>query len=73
MRSVADDLKRSHREEVRKLSAEQRIELALALGDADLAALQAARGIDRAAAVRLVKRQRQAGRTRSACMTAAIG
>jgi hypothetical protein len=73
MRSVADDVKRAHREEVSRLSAEQRIELALALGDADLEALQHARGIDRATAVRALRRQRQAGRTPSACMTAVIG
>jgi hypothetical protein len=73
MRSVADDVKRAHREEVARLSVEARIELALALGDADLEALQLARGIDRAAAQRAIKRQRQTGRTASACMNAIIG
>jgi hypothetical protein len=73
MRSVADDLKKGDRETAARLSAEQRVALALALGDADLDALQHARGIDRAAAIRVFERQRQAGRTPSACMRAVIG
>ena len=36
MRSVADDLKRLDREAAARLSAEQRVALALELGDADL-------------------------------------
>jgi len=73
MRSVADDLKQADREAIARLSVEKRIELALALGDGDLDALQQAKGIDRAAAIRVFERQRQAGRTPSACMRAVIG
>jgi hypothetical protein len=73
MRSVVDDLRRADLEAAARLSAEQRVALALALGDADLEALQHARGIDRAAAIRVFERQRQAGRTPSACMRAVIG
>jgi hypothetical protein len=73
MRSVADDLRRADREAAARLSPGQRIALALALGDADLDALQHARGIDRADAIRVFERQRQVGRTPSACMTAVIG
>jgi hypothetical protein len=73
MRSVADDLRHADLEAVARLSIEERIMLALALGDADLDALQHARGIDRAAAIRLVERQRQSGRNPSACMRAMIG
>jgi hypothetical protein len=73
MRSVADDLRRTDREAMARLSIEERIMLALALGDADLDTLQRARGIDRAEAVRVVERQRQSGRNPSACMRAVIG
>jgi len=73
MRSVADDLKHADRQAMARLSIEERITLALALGDADLDALQRARGIDRAEAVRVVERQRQSGRHPSACMRAVIG
>lgn len=73
MRSVADDLKQADREAMARLSVEERIALALSLGDSDLDALQHARGIGRAAAVRVFERQRQTGRTPSACMLAVIG
>jgi hypothetical protein len=73
MRSVADDLRHADREAMARLTIEERIMLALALGDADLDALQQARSIDRAAAVRVVERQRQSGRNPSACMRAVIG
>ena len=73
MRSVADLLRQADREAVAELSPEARIALALELGDADLETLQHARGIDRAEAVRVFQRQRQAGRTLSACMRAVIG
>jgi hypothetical protein len=73
MRSVADDLRRVDFEALARLSIGERIVLALALGDADLETLQHARGIDRAAAIRVFEQQRQAGRTHSACMSAVIG
>jgi hypothetical protein len=73
MASVADGLRQADREAVARLSGEERIALALMLGDADVEALQQARGIDRETAVRVIRRQRQAGRQPSACMSALLG
>lgn len=72
MASVADGLRCADRATVARLSDDERIALALTLGDADVEALQQARGIDREAAVRLIRRQRQAGRQPSACMSALL-
>jgi hypothetical protein len=72
MASVADELRRIDREALARLSGEERIALALALGDTDVEALQQARGIDRETAVRVIRRQRQAGRQPSACMSALL-
>lgn len=73
MRSVADEFRERDREAILKLSPEERIELALKLGDDDLAILCQTQGIDRETAIRLIQRRRQAGRTPSACMDALIG
>ncbi len=68
MRSVADDLRKELDQRVRDLALERRIELAFELGERDLALLQAAQGVDRATALRIIRQQRQAGRRRSKCM-----
>jgi hypothetical protein len=61
------------REAVLKLSIQERIELALQLGDEDLAVFCQTQGVDRETAVRLLQRRRQAGRIPSKCMSDLIG
>lgn len=73
MRSVADELRYQDREAVMRLSASDRVALALSLGERDAAALGKAHGLTRDEAVRAIERQRQAGRCPSACMRAIIG
>ena len=73
IRSVAEDLRKSDREAVLKLSIEERVELALRLGDEDLDLFCRTQGLDRETAVRVLQRRRQAGRRPSRCMTEIIG
>ena len=68
MHSVADDLRTELDQRVRELPLERRIELAFELGERDLALLQAAQGVDRATALRIIRQQRQIGRRHSKCM-----
>ena len=68
MRSVADEFRERDRKTVQALSVQERIELALSLGDADLEIFCQTRGVDRETGVRLLRRQRQAGRTPSKVM-----
>jgi hypothetical protein len=67
MSRVADQLRAEVRGAGPARSAEERVLLALRLGDSDAAILAAARGIDRAEARRILRAQRQAGRRRSRC------
>lgn len=73
MRSVADDLKKKDREEILKLSVEERLRRAFALGEIALEAFRQAQGVDRETALRLLKRRRQASRRPSKCMNDLIG
>jgi hypothetical protein len=73
MRSVADDLRDDLRQSLQDLSLDERMELAFRLGDEGVAAFQEANGLDREAAVRLLQRRRQAGRTPSRCLSELIG
>jgi len=73
VRSVADDLRRRDREAVFELSPRERIALALQLGERDLELFCRTQGLERAAAVRILRRRRQAGRRPSRCMTEIIG
>lgn len=73
MRSVADDLRKKDREEILKLSAEERLHRAFALGEIALEAFRQAQGIDRETAIRLLQRRRQASRRYSKCMMDLIG
>lgn len=73
MKSIADDLRVELREETRQLSAQERIELALRLGEEGLERFRQAHGLDRETAVRLLERRRQAGRIPSKCMSELIG
>lgn len=73
MGSVADQLRQRDRQRVLEMPVEERIELALRLGEEALEAFAAAQGVDRATAVRLLQRRRQAGRRPSRCMEEIIG
>lgn len=73
MKSVADDLRDELREEVRRLSVEERIQLGLRLGEEGLERFRQANGLDRETAVRLLERQSQVGRIFSKCMSDLIG
>jgi hypothetical protein len=69
MRSVADDLRDELQDEVLHLSFEERMALALRLGERGLEIFCQASGLDRETAIRELQRQRQAGRTPSKCMS----
>ncbi|MFL6197109.1 MAG: hypothetical protein ACJ75H_23185 [Thermoanaerobaculia bacterium] len=73
MRSVADELRERDRAAIRRLSPQERIELALKLGDEDLATFCQAQGVDRETGLRILQRRRQAGRTPSKCISDLIG
>lgn len=73
MKSVADDLRAELREEINRLSVEERLELMLRLGEEGLELFRQANGLDRETAIRLLQRRRQAGRTPSKCMSELIG
>jgi hypothetical protein len=67
MRSVVDELREETRRQIADLSPVARIDLALALGDADLARLCDARQISVEAARAIIARSRRAGRRLSRC------
>lgn len=73
MRSVADDLREELQEEALLLSFEERMALALRLGERGLEMFRQANGLDRETAFRELQRQRQAGRIPSKCMSDLIG
>ena len=73
MRSVADELRARDREALLKLSFEERLEIAFALGEEDLTRFCEAQGVDRETGIRLLQRRRQAGRRPSKCMENLIG
>lgn len=65
MGSVADKVRASDRQRALRLSPAARVAEALALGERDLQAYQIARGLDRATALRDLRRKRHLGRPRS--------
>ena len=71
--SVAEEASRAERARVAALSASERVALALALGERDLAAWCAARGVDRETGRLELERRRQAGRRPSRCIEALLG
>jgi hypothetical protein len=73
MRSVADALREELQDEILRLPFEERMALALRLGERGLEMFCQATGLDRKAAIRELQRQRQAGRTPSKCMSELIG
>lgn len=72
MRSVADEVRREHAERSAALAPEERIRLALQLGELELELYCRREGLDRAAAVRQIRMQRQVGRRLSRCMLEAL-
>ncbi len=62
MRSVADDLRSETARRVLEMTPADRVELALRLGDEDVALLRAARDLSEADARMTIRRARQAGR-----------
>lgn len=72
MRSVAEEVRGRDRA-IQQLSAHERVELALHLGQLDLEAFCASHGLDRASGLHRLRRQRQQGRGYSACMTLKAG
>lgn len=73
MRSVADDLRDELQEDLLRLSVEERMALALRLGERGLEMFRQANGLDRETALREIQRQQQAGRRSSKCMSEVIG
>ena len=64
---LADQLKQEQRERFAKMSPADRVALAERLGREGLAAYMSANRIDRAAAIRAIKRSRRNGRKPSRC------
>jgi hypothetical protein len=69
MRSVADELREETRRELSHMTPAARLELSFSLGDADVAAVMAARGLSERDARALIARSRRAGR-RPSCLDA---
>jgi len=68
MASVADDMRHAARLRVLTLKPAARLELALRLGDDDVAAFARACGVTRPEARRLFGRARRIGRQKSPCI-----
>lgn len=66
MTSVAEHFRRLSRESMARLTAAERIQLALALGDEDVMLLSARRGIPPEDAVAVIRATRNTGRRRHA-------
>lgn len=73
MKSVADDLRDELREELARLPFEERLAEMLRLGEEGLRRFCEANGYDRETGLRMLQRQRQAGRTPSKCISELIG
>jgi hypothetical protein len=67
MRSIADELRAETRAKLARLGPVERLRLAFALGDTDVALLSAARRIDPVEARRVIARSRRVGRQPSRC------
>jgi hypothetical protein len=68
MRSVADDLRDERLRVLMELTPEQRINLALRLGEEALEFFMATNHLTRDEAVRRIRQERRAGRNPSRCM-----
>ena len=70
MRSrVADEVREAQREEVLHMTVEERIALARQLREGGLATFMAAHDVTREEAIARIRKQRQAGRRYSRCMS----
>ena len=68
MRSrVADEVREAQREEVMRMSVEERLELAARLRERGLADYMALHGVSREEAIAQIRKQRQIGRRPSRC------
>jgi hypothetical protein len=65
MHSVADSLREDSRRRLALMTPEERMQLAFALGDADLALFQTAQSLTEAVARERIARSRQVGRVAS--------
>jgi hypothetical protein len=73
MRSkVAEELRQEQMEDVLRLSAGERVALALALGERDLEFYIAFQKVDRRTAIRAIRREHQLGRRYSRCMNESL-
>ena len=70
---VAEELRRATDEVVRAMSPDERMALALRLGERALRTLAASRGVSRDDALRLIEKQKQNGRRHSGCMEESDG
>jgi hypothetical protein len=68
MRSVADDHRDEDARSMAAMSADERVCLALRLGDEDLEVYRRARGLSREDALRRLRMARQAGRFPCRCL-----
>lgn len=67
MRSVADDLRREQRERYASMTPVELMALSERLGEEGLTELMSANGVDRASALRAIRRSRRLGRKPSRC------
>jgi hypothetical protein len=63
MSDVADEVRRRHQERIRRMSPDERVELALALGDEAQEGFRRRHGLSREEAFRILRARRQEGRT----------
>jgi hypothetical protein len=67
MHSVADDLRREQRERFARMTPAERLALSERLGREGLAEFMSANNLDRAEALKAIRRSRRAGRKPSRC------
>ena len=68
MKSIADHHSREEARALSALSADERVALALRLGDDDLDIFRQAQNLSRGDALRALRQARQAGRVRCRCL-----
>ena len=68
MRSVADDLREEQIRETLAMTPDERVRMAMRLGDEGLNFFMSANGLTREEALARIKRMRSAGRVPSRCM-----
>jgi len=67
MHSVADDLRQEQRERIARMTPAERFALSERLGEEGLAEFMSANGLDRADALKAIRRSRRIGRKPSRC------